>query len=226
MACGTSLTLPQALGRQALNTTIWAIVTGRPVDAYATSRRDESRQRIQNRRRAATWRICSGLPRSATGQVQAAVTPPLSVAPPWTSPPLFIQVRHGCAPGSLDLTLARKFGQVCPLLRGVVVGLLAAASARCRAMDSSSRSAGYQPSLAASSARSRLSGVTGHLLAVHVDTQVAAPAEHLGQPGLSNAVSVLAYEAEARRRWLPCPPRCFDCRRTTRRGRLRLSSTA
>ena len=35
---------------------------------------------------------------------------------------------------------------------------LRAASARCRSMDSSSRSAGYQPSSAASSARRRLSG--------------------------------------------------------------------
>ena len=48
VACGTIADFAAALGRQALNTTIWAIVTGRPVDAYATSRRDEFRQRIQN----------------------------------------------------------------------------------------------------------------------------------------------------------------------------------
>ena len=44
---------------------------------------------------------------------------------PGPPPPLFVQVRHGCAPGSLDVTLARKLGQVCPLLRGVAISLLA-----------------------------------------------------------------------------------------------------
>ena len=48
VACGTIADFAAALARQALNTTIWAIVTGRPVDAYATSRRDEFRQRIQD----------------------------------------------------------------------------------------------------------------------------------------------------------------------------------
>jgi hypothetical protein len=42
-----------------------------------------------------------------------------------TSPSLLVQVRHGCAPGGLDVTLARKLGQVCPPLGGVVIGLLA-----------------------------------------------------------------------------------------------------
>jgi hypothetical protein len=42
-----------------------------------------------------------------------------------TSPSLLVQVRHGCAPGSLNLTLARKLGQVPLLLGGVAIGLLA-----------------------------------------------------------------------------------------------------
>jgi hypothetical protein len=46
-ACGTIADFAATLARQALNTTIWAIVTGQQVDAHATSRRDELRQRIQ-----------------------------------------------------------------------------------------------------------------------------------------------------------------------------------
>jgi hypothetical protein len=38
------------LERQALTTTIWAIVTSQQADAHATSRRDEFRQRIQKLR--------------------------------------------------------------------------------------------------------------------------------------------------------------------------------
>jgi hypothetical protein len=46
-ACGTIADFSVTLARQALTTTIWAIVTGQQVAAYATSRRDEFRQRIQ-----------------------------------------------------------------------------------------------------------------------------------------------------------------------------------
>jgi hypothetical protein len=45
-ACGTIADFATTLAQQALNTTIWAIVTGQQVDTYATSRRDEYRQRI------------------------------------------------------------------------------------------------------------------------------------------------------------------------------------
>ena len=48
VACSTIADFAAALARQALSTTIWAIVTGEQVDTYATSRRDEFRQRIQN----------------------------------------------------------------------------------------------------------------------------------------------------------------------------------
>jgi hypothetical protein len=48
VACETIADFATALAREALNTTIWGIVTGQPVDVYATSRRDESRQRIRN----------------------------------------------------------------------------------------------------------------------------------------------------------------------------------
>jgi tetrahydromethanopterin S-methyltransferase subunit E len=47
-ACGTIAEFATALAQQALNTTIWAIVTGQQVDTYAMSRRDEYRQRILN----------------------------------------------------------------------------------------------------------------------------------------------------------------------------------
>jgi hypothetical protein len=45
-ACRTIAAFAKALAQQALHTTISAIVTGQQVDAYATSRRDEYRQRI------------------------------------------------------------------------------------------------------------------------------------------------------------------------------------
>jgi hypothetical protein len=45
-ACGTIADFATSLAQQALNTTIWAMVTGQQADAYATSRRDEFRQRI------------------------------------------------------------------------------------------------------------------------------------------------------------------------------------
>lgn len=47
-ACGTITDCAVTLAQEALNATIWAIVTGQQVDAYATSRRDEHRQRILN----------------------------------------------------------------------------------------------------------------------------------------------------------------------------------
>jgi hypothetical protein len=47
-ACGTITDFAAALARQALHTTIWAVVTGQQVDAHATSQRDEFRQRISN----------------------------------------------------------------------------------------------------------------------------------------------------------------------------------
>jgi hypothetical protein len=46
-ACGTIADLATTLARQALTTTIWAIVTGQQADAHTTTRRDEFRQRIQ-----------------------------------------------------------------------------------------------------------------------------------------------------------------------------------
>jgi hypothetical protein len=47
-ACGTITDCAVTLAQEALNTTIWAIVTGQQLDAYAISRRDEHRQRIHN----------------------------------------------------------------------------------------------------------------------------------------------------------------------------------
>lgn len=47
-ACDTIADFATTLARQALNTIIWANVTGQQVDAYATNRRDEYRQRILN----------------------------------------------------------------------------------------------------------------------------------------------------------------------------------
>ncbi len=49
-ACGTITDCAVTLAQEALNTTIWAIVTGQQLDAYAASRRDEHRQRILNLR--------------------------------------------------------------------------------------------------------------------------------------------------------------------------------
>jgi hypothetical protein len=46
-ACSTIADCATRLARQALTTTIWATVTGRPADTHATTRRDEHRQRIQ-----------------------------------------------------------------------------------------------------------------------------------------------------------------------------------
>jgi len=47
-ACATITDLAPVLAQDALNTSIWARVTGRPPEAYATSRADEHRQRIAN----------------------------------------------------------------------------------------------------------------------------------------------------------------------------------
>ncbi|UXA15216.1 hypothetical protein KXD97_07710 [Mycobacterium sp. SMC-8] len=47
-ACATITDLAAVLAQDALNTSIWARVTGRPPEAYATSRADEHRQRIAN----------------------------------------------------------------------------------------------------------------------------------------------------------------------------------
>lgn len=47
-ACGTITDCAVILAHEALNTTIWAIVTGQQLDDYSISRRDEHRQRIQN----------------------------------------------------------------------------------------------------------------------------------------------------------------------------------
>jgi hypothetical protein len=47
-ACGTITDCAVTLAQEALNTTIWAIVTGQQLDVYAISRCDEHRQRIQN----------------------------------------------------------------------------------------------------------------------------------------------------------------------------------
>ena len=48
VACSTISDFATYLAHQALNATIWAIVTGQRVDVHAASRRDEFRQRIQN----------------------------------------------------------------------------------------------------------------------------------------------------------------------------------
>jgi hypothetical protein len=45
-ACDTIADFAKTLAEQALRTTVWAIITGQQVDAYATSQRDEYRQRI------------------------------------------------------------------------------------------------------------------------------------------------------------------------------------
>lgn len=47
-ACGTIADFAKTLAQQALNATVWAIVTGQQVDAYTISRRDEFRQRSAN----------------------------------------------------------------------------------------------------------------------------------------------------------------------------------
>ncbi|MCV7051668.1 hypothetical protein H7H82_13870 [Mycobacterium heidelbergense] len=47
-ACATITDLAAVLAHDALNTSIWARVTGRPLEAYATRRADEHRQRIAN----------------------------------------------------------------------------------------------------------------------------------------------------------------------------------
>lgn len=47
-ACATIADLAAVLAQDALNTSIWARVTGRPPEAYASSRADEHRQRIAN----------------------------------------------------------------------------------------------------------------------------------------------------------------------------------
>jgi hypothetical protein len=50
VACATISDFAAYLARQAMNATIWAIVTGEQVDVYATSRRDECRERIRRLR--------------------------------------------------------------------------------------------------------------------------------------------------------------------------------
>lgn len=47
-ACATITDLASLLAQDALNTSIWATITGRPLEGYATSRADEHRQRITN----------------------------------------------------------------------------------------------------------------------------------------------------------------------------------
>jgi hypothetical protein len=49
-ACATITDCAVRLAQDALNTTIWAIVTGQQLDVHAASRRDEHRQRILNLR--------------------------------------------------------------------------------------------------------------------------------------------------------------------------------
>ena len=64
-----------------------------------------------------------------------------------------VQVGDLVAATLLDVTLPRTFGQVCPLLGGVAVGLLARGVGAVPGDGPSSRSAGYQPNSAATSAR-------------------------------------------------------------------------
>jgi hypothetical protein len=52
-ACDTITDCARTMAQTALNTTVWAIVTGQQLDAYAASRRDEHRQRILNLRNGA-----------------------------------------------------------------------------------------------------------------------------------------------------------------------------
>ena len=60
-------------GRQALNTTIWAIVTGQQVDAYAASRRDEFRHRIEKLKQGVDLaNPVPAHPRSAARELPAA----------------------------------------------------------------------------------------------------------------------------------------------------------
>jgi hypothetical protein len=68
-----------------------------------------------------------------------------------------VQVGDLLAATLLNVTLARKLGQVCPLLCGVAIGLLAGGVGAVPDDGPSSRSAGYQPNSAASSARRRRS---------------------------------------------------------------------
>ncbi|OBF29437.1 hypothetical protein A5724_25700 [Mycobacterium sp. ACS1612] len=49
-ACATIADFAVYLARMALNATVWAIVTGQPVDAHTTQRRDDYRQQIQRLR--------------------------------------------------------------------------------------------------------------------------------------------------------------------------------
>lgn len=60
--CDTIAEFATTLGRRALTTTIWAIATGRSVEAHATSRRDEFRQRALELTQAVISRICSASP--------------------------------------------------------------------------------------------------------------------------------------------------------------------
>jgi len=71
-ACGTIAEFATTLAQQALNTTIWAIVTGQQVDTYATSQRDEYRQRILNLTQGGDCRICSGLLRNTTAELNVS----------------------------------------------------------------------------------------------------------------------------------------------------------
>lgn len=50
-ACSTITSFSMTLSQQALNTTIWAVVTRQQVDAYAKARREEFRRRISNLKR-------------------------------------------------------------------------------------------------------------------------------------------------------------------------------
>jgi hypothetical protein len=57
------------LAQEALNTTIWGIVTGQQLDAYRRKRRDEHRQRILNLRNGGDLADCSSPPRSLRKRV-------------------------------------------------------------------------------------------------------------------------------------------------------------
>jgi hypothetical protein len=100
-----------------------------------------------------------------------------------TSPSLLVQVRHGCAPGSLDVTLARKLGQVRPLLGGVAIGLLAGGVGAVPG-DRLVVEVGRIPAQLGGqfSTQTLVVVATGHLLAVLADLGLAAPTQHVGQP--------------------------------------------
>jgi hypothetical protein len=95
----------------------WARGSTRPPHSRRPSTDSCARDRRRARPRRRPWPL--NPTRLHHGSAPIART---RIAP--TRHPLLVQIGHGCTPSSLDVTLARKFGQVCPLLGGVEIGLL------------------------------------------------------------------------------------------------------